>query len=234
MIRNAALTLISLAFCALALWILSGGDASDRMVGAGCLLFFGGCALVGAALLISDWRKARGLVPPSADRPTLFRFDPWFHAAFGFAGWGMTAGSVLFALQEATLWIAAGPALILFGLGGGALLARALDRAPVLRIDADGVFDRRLMAAPAPWAKIKAVGFPSIGPVQHLELAVSNAPSYRKWRNGVFGWLGRSSLTADTIMIPFQGLDRPLAVALAAIGSHKPDILILADFSVEE
>ncbi len=233
LIRNALLTLISLIFCALALIMLLTGAPDDRLMGIGCLCFFGGCALIGASLLSADLRKpsAPEKLPAQIVR---FHFDRWFHLAFGLASWGMTAGAVIFALRAPIMWIAAGPALIVFGLGGALLLGRAMDRKPVVTIDAGGVIDRRIMSAPAPWPAIEAAGFPSIGPIQHLQLIVNDARIYRRTRKGIFAWTGRGAVSGQSILIAFQGLDATLAQALAAIGAHKPGILILGDFNDDE
>jgi hypothetical protein len=230
LIRNLALTLVSLIFCALAIWMLTSGGVEDRLMGVGCLAFFGGCALIGGSLLRTDLQKSKIAADNLPHVIRAFRFDPICHAVFGVASWGMTTGAVIFALQVPMMWLAAGPALILFGLGGGALLLRALDRQPMVTIGPDGILDRRVMSAAAPWRAIKAVGFPAIGTVQHLQLVVDGAKTYRRVRAGLFAWVGQGSITSETILIAFQGLDGDLAQALATIGLHKPGILVLGDF----
>ena len=232
MFKNLVLTTISGAFCAVAILLLIAGGPSDRGMLIGVLAFFGGCFLVGASLFAGDLTKKRGVKPGAEAGEVRFRFAPLFHLTFGAASLGMTAGAVIFALESPWMWIVAAPALILFGAGGLLFLYRALfDRRIVVAITADGIMDRRILARVVPWHCIEAVGFPEIGPVQYLMLAVAGAQSYARPRGRFSSWLGRGQVTDGQILIAFQGLDGALTDALAAIGARKPDVVVLGDFT---
>ncbi len=232
MIKNLVLTLLSGGFCVAAIVLLFAGDRSDRVMLIGILAFFGGCFLVGSSLLTADFAKKRGIKPGAEVGDATFRYAPLFHLAFGAASLGMTTGAVIFALTSPWMWIVAAPALILFGAGGLMFLYRALfDRKVVVAINADGVMDRRILARAAPWDRIEAVGFPEIGPVQYLMLAVAGAHDYARPRGRLSAWMGRGQVTDGQILIAFQGLDGALTDALAAIGARKPDVVVLGDFT---
>jgi hypothetical protein len=231
-IKNLVLILLSGAFCAVAILLLIVGDPSDRGMLIGVLAFFGGCLIVGASLLAGDLVKKRGMKLGAETGEVRFRYAPLFHLGFGVASLGMTAGAVIFALESPWMWIVAAPALILFGLGGMMFMHRALfDRDVVVAIDAEGVMDRRILAQAVPWDAIHAIGFPEIGPVQYLMLAVPDARSFAQRRGRLLSWMGRGQVTDGQILIAFQGLDGALTDALAAIGARKPDVIVLGDFT---
>lgn len=232
MIKNLVLTVLSGAFCLVAIFLLVAGEASDRGMLIGVLAFFGGCLIVGASLLAGDLTNKRGMKPGAETGDVRFRYAPLFHLAFGAASLGMTFGAVTFALESPWMWIVAAPALALFGLGGLMFLHRALfDRKVVVSINADGIMDRRILARAVPWDRLEAVGFPEIGPVQYLMLAVADAKSHARPRGKLSSWLGRGQVTEGQILIAFQGLDGALTDALAAIGARKPDVVVLGDFT---
>jgi hypothetical protein len=232
MIRNLVLTLLSGAFCAMAIAMLFVGDPSDRSMALGVLAFFGGCCIIGAILLAGDLRKTQGLRPGAESGDALFRYALGFHLAFGVASLGMTAGAVVFALAAPWMWIVAAPALVLFGGGGLMFLHRVLfNRRIVVAINADGVMDRRILARPIPWGAIEAIGFPQIGPVPYLLIVVQDAGAYARPRGRLASWIGRGLVAGDQIMIAFQGLDGGLTDALAAIGARRPDVAVLGDFT---
>ncbi len=232
MIKNIILTLLSGAFCAVAIFLLIVGDPSDRGILFGVLAFFGGCSLVGASLLTVGLPRKRGIKPGAESGEARFFYASLFHLAFGAASLGMTAGAVIFALESPWMWIVAAPALIMFGQGGLMFMHRALfDRKIVVAIDAQGVMDRRILARPVPWDCIEAVGFPEIGPVQHLMLTVADASGYARPRGKLSSWMGRGQVRDGQILIAFQGLDGALTDALAAIGARKPDVVVLGDFT---
>lgn len=232
MIKNLVLVVLSGAFCVAALALLAAGEPSDRFMLIGVLAFFGGCFLVGASLLAGSLAKQRGIRPGAESGDVRFRFAPLFHLTFGAASLGMTGGAVIFALESPWMWIVAAPALILFGAGGLMFLHRALfDRDVVVAIDAEGVMDRRILARAVPWNAIDAIGFPEIGPVQYLMLAVPDARSFARRRGRLLSWMGRGQVTDGQILIAFHGLDGALTDALAAIGACKPDVIVLGDFT---
>jgi len=230
-IKNLVLTVLSGAFCAVAILLLTVGDPSDRAMVIGTLAFFGGCLIIGASLLAGDLAKKRRIMPGAESGDARFRYAPLFHLAFGTASLGMTVGAVIFALASPWMWIVAAPALILFGLGGLMLLFRALDRQVVVSIGADGVMDRRILSRPIPWTVIDAIGFPELGPVQYLMVVTPEAMAFARPRGRLASWMGRGQVTEGQILIAFQGLDGALTDALAAIGARKPDVVVLGDFT---
>jgi hypothetical protein len=231
-IKNLVLTVLSGAFCAVAILLLFVGDPSDRGMLIGVLAFFGGCLIVGASLLAGDLVKKRAMKQGAETGDVRFRYASLFHLAFGAASLGMTFGAVIFALVSPWMWIVAAPALLLFGAGGLMFLYRALcDRRLVVAISADGIMDRRILARPVPWESIDAIGFPEIGPVQYLMLAVPDAHGFARPRGRFSSWMGRGQVTDGQILIAFQGLDGALTDALAAIGARKPDVVVLGDFT---
>ncbi len=232
MIRNLILTVLSGAFCVMAIALLFVGEPTDRGMALGVLAFFGGCCIIGASLLAGDFRKSKGPRPGAGSGDASFRYALSFHLAFGVASLGMTAGAVVFALDSPWLWFVAGPALVLFGGGGAMFLYRALvDRRIVVAINADGVMDRRILARPIPWQAMDAVGFPQIGPVPYLLIVARDAETYARPRGRFASWMGRGQVAGDQIMVAFQGLDGSLTDALAAIGARRPDVTVLGDFT---
>lgn len=230
--QNVVLTVLSGAFCVIAIALLLAGDPSERGMVIGTLAFFGGCFIIGASLVAGDLAKKRGIMPGAEAGDARFRYAPLFHLAFGTASLGMTFGAVTFALASPWMWIVAAPALLLFGVGGLMFLRRAVfDRAVIVSIGSDGVMDRRILGRAVPWESIDAIGFPEIGPVQYLMLAVANAPSFARPRGRLSSWMGRGQVTEGQILIAFQGLDGALTDALAAIGARKPDVVVLGDFT---
>lgn len=137
--KDIGLTLISLAFLAMGIFLLVQGDPEDRLMAIGVTAFFGACALVGLMQLIPSERI-------TLDTDGGFTIKPDRIQMLGMAvgALGMAAGCAIFAPIAANegrqvVALAGYAGTLFFGLGGLFLVWRALTEKPLARIDRYGV-----------------------------------------------------------------------------------------------
>ncbi len=137
--KDIGLTLISLAFVAMGIFLLVQGDPEDRLMAIGVTAFFGACALVGLMQLIPSERI-------TLDTDGGFTIKPDRIQMLGMAvgALGMAAGCAIFAPIAANegrqvVALAGYAGTLFFGLGGLFLIWRALTEKPLARIDRYGV-----------------------------------------------------------------------------------------------
>ena len=151
-----AARLIGLAFILLGLFLLvSQADAEGHRLGLAAVLFGGSIWLVDFGLSAHGDDLARGRAHRtrtglSAFGPCRVRLGLMALATLCF---GATAPLISGGLLTLPSLLLAGP-LFLCGL---VLAAWALDPRPLVVIDAEGVWDRRIMRRPAPWSAITAI-----------------------------------------------------------------------------
>lgn len=85
---------------------------------------------------------------------------------------------------------------------------------PVLRIDGEGVFDRRVTAAPIRWGDIEDVALAPSGGAMQLKLRAPRDTFVSPYRAGTLGMRGDSR---DVALIPIRAMDRPASALAAAI-----------------
>lgn len=137
--KNILLTLGSLAFVAIGIFLLIEGDPSDRLMALGVTLFFGACALVGLLQLLPAQRAAFDAAGGLTIQPDRIQL-----AGMAIAAIGMAAGCYIFAPIAAyenkqIISLVGYAGAIFFGLGGLFILWRVFTDKPLARIDQDGV-----------------------------------------------------------------------------------------------
>lgn len=85
---------------------------------------------------------------------------------------------------------------------------------PVLRIDADGVFDRRVTDTPIRWSDIEDVGLAPGGGAMQLKLRAPRDTRVSPWRGGTLGIRAADPAVA---LIPLHAMDRPARELAEAI-----------------
>jgi hypothetical protein len=137
--KDIGLTLISLAFVAVGIFLLIEGDPADRMMALGATVFFGACALVGLMQFVPHQRATLDSEGGLTIQPDRVQFT-----GMGIAAIGMAAGCALLAPLAAAdnrpvVSIAGYLGSVFFGLGGLFILWRVFTDKPLARIDQDGV-----------------------------------------------------------------------------------------------
>lgn len=106
-------------------------------------------------------------------------------------------------------------------------------RWPIVRLDITGVFDRRTMVQPVPWADIEWVEPQPAGVPDRLRLqgkvrpdgsnaALAALTGFGRWRNLALRLLRR--IPAGEVVVTFGGLDKAAQQAAAWIADHKPGL----------
>lgn len=113
-------------------------------------------------------------------------------------------------------------ALVGLSIVGLIQLARALDRRPVITLDAWGVADRRMRVA-APWEKITGAG---LWGGRWLALEVAEPEAAHETRIGQVKLLHRlaDAVGAPSVLLDLNGLEAKGAEVLAALRRRKPDL----------
>lgn len=137
--KDTLLTLGSLAFTAIGIFLLVTGDASDRLMAIGVTAFFGACALVGLMQLV-PYRRA-DLDP---DGGLTVKPDRIQTSGMAVAAIGMAVGCTIIApfaaeTNRPVISFAGYAGALFFGAGGVFMLWRVLTDKPLARIDRDGV-----------------------------------------------------------------------------------------------
>lgn len=173
MIKNALLTLISLAFVAGGVFLLLRGDTADAALAWGCIAFFGACALSGVAEL---WPSARAKL----DRDGALTLRPRRTYGTLIAALGMGLGCYLLAPLAA----ASGDTMIsyiayfgafFFGVGGVFALWRTATAPPIARLDASGVEAFGRYGWKLQWREVVGIGAEEYGDVPFLLIMPAGA-----------------------------------------------------------
>ncbi len=155
--KDILLTLGSLAFVAIGIFLLIKGDPEDRLMALGVTLFFGACALVGGLQLLPHQRAAldaQGGLTIQPDRIQL--------AGMAITAIGMAVGCGIFAPIAASenrqvISLVGYAGAVFFGLGGVFILWRVFTDKPLARIDQDGVRTFGVGAWSLAWRDISGV-----------------------------------------------------------------------------
>jgi hypothetical protein len=222
---NLASRLIALCFIALGVFLMSG-DATvvDRRMGLGGVLFGGAVWLIEGGLRAHEKDVARGRA---------------WRATTGRSEFGPVRGRLLM-FAAACACMAATPALIDNHILGAAFLALgtvpllaalilaawALDPRPLVVINAQGLFDRRVMKRMIPWSAVTGLDLDN-GRLAGLTVTCAQADDLR--RVGVWGEAGRYP---DGFLIGDMLLDGDGAEMFAAAKRYRRKTNDISDHAV--
>jgi hypothetical protein len=123
--------------------------------------------------------------------------------------------------------------LLLAGFGGSMLWVLAeqfLIPSPLLTIDAEGLWDRRISGAPLPWSAIKRIypqQFDLRGLSRSLRIELSDPSCFRPPRHGVLRFLPYRRGRAPYLAIATGHLNAGADDVLASIESFQPSVVSL-------
>jgi len=137
--KDIGLTLISLAFVAIGVFLLIEGDPADRVMALGATVFFGACALVGLMQFVPHQRAALDSEGGLTIQPDRIQLTGMAIAAIGMAAGCTLLAPLAAADNRPVVSIAGYLGGVFFGLGGLFILWRVLTGKPLARIDQDGV-----------------------------------------------------------------------------------------------
>lgn len=160
--KDIGLTLGSLAFVAIGVFLLIEGDPSDRLMALGVTLFFGACAIIGLMQLVPRER-----IVLDADGGFSIKPDRIQMLGMAVGALGMAAGCYIFApiaaYENRQLVSLVGYAgALFFGLGGLFLIWRALTDKPIARIDRSGVRTFGVGAWSFAWREISGINIVAV------------------------------------------------------------------------
>ncbi len=137
--KDIGLTLISLAFVAIGVFLLLEGDPADRVMALGATVFFGACALVGLMQFVPHQRAALDSEGGLTIQPDRIQLTGMAIAAIGMAAGCALLAPLAAADNRPVVSIAGYLGGVFFGLGGLFILWRVFTDKPLARIDLDGV-----------------------------------------------------------------------------------------------
>jgi hypothetical protein len=137
--KDIGLTLISVAFVAIGIFLLIEGDPADRVMALGVTVFFGACALVGLMQFVPHQRAALDSVGGLTIQPDRIQLTGMAIAAIGMAAGCTLLAPLAAADNRPVVSIAGYLGGVFFGLGGLFILWRVFTDKPLARIDQDGV-----------------------------------------------------------------------------------------------
>lgn len=211
--------LISLAFVAAAVALLILGGPEARQGAIGCLILFGGCALVFVGELLPPARLAPqrgGVLEIRRDRGRLVLMAL---GAFGFTA----AMPFLWRMGLGEDWVGRVIAIAgvgLFGLGGLAAVWRAMRNRPALRLDAVGLTAPDGAGFSLPWAAIEGFELYAVHGQPLLAVIVDKAaaPATALGRiNEAFGF--------PAFTVSLAGMAHPAQEILAAVRAAHANAL---------
>jgi hypothetical protein len=154
--RDLFLLIISIAFVLLGgFLIFKGGDAEAVSIGWTCVLFFGGCAAIGAVEVFERARPPRPLLTSDSLRVTTNRIRMIIigvASALWLSVGVLGLGSPTF--PDELAW----PITIFGGIAALTAFALALNGGAKIVVDREGIADFRQLKAKAPWDDVYAVG----------------------------------------------------------------------------
>jgi hypothetical protein len=137
--KDIGLTLGSLAFVAIGVFLLISGDPEDRVMAFGVTVFFGACALVGLMQFIPHQRAELDSEGGVTIQPDRLQLSGMAIAAIGMAIGCAVMAPLAAADNRPVVSIAGYVGGVFFGLGGLFILWRVFTDKPLARIDQDGV-----------------------------------------------------------------------------------------------
>ncbi len=137
--KDVGLTLISLAFVAIGVFLLIEGDPADRVMALGATVFFGACALVGLMQFVPHQRATLDREGGLTIQPDRIQLTGMAVAAIGMAAGCALLAPLAAADNRSVVSIAAYVGVVFFGLCGLFALWRAITEKPLGRVDRDGV-----------------------------------------------------------------------------------------------
>ncbi len=231
--RDWAMLVITVLFCAGALFILPG----DPRVGTGCLLMFGPCALLAIERIRSKRRRASfNATLVSAPGGVELRMSKANFMLMGLLAVGM--GLSVFFYPDTPTWVLlAGSTFLLAGVGMMAMAASGVLARRFLRFDPEGLtlgewsysfrvdWDNVADLAEFEYASNDCVGFNIVQPERVTVTPETRRPRFIKRAGRNAGWLGR-----DVILMPthFAVDSASLALALARYASDasaRPELI---------
>jgi hypothetical protein len=173
--KDIGLTIGSLAFVAIGIFLLIEGDPEDRLMAIGVTLFFSACAIVGLMQLIPHER-----IVLDADDGFTIKPDRIQMIGMTIGALGMAAGCYIFAPIAAyenrqIVSLAGYAGALFFGVGGLFLIWRASTGKPIARIDRDGVRTFGIGAWSLSWREISSVEAAAMNGQPILVFGSSNA-----------------------------------------------------------
>jgi hypothetical protein len=210
-----AARLIALAFIAIGVFLMSG-EASwdDRRHGLGALAFGLSVWTVHYALRVQAFDFRQGETRRARTGRQEFRMP---RASVGL----MTLGTLLFA--AAPPLATQGASVFGFVLAAPVALAFlwlahwAVDPRPVVRVDPQGLYDRRIMRQPIPWKAVSKIVAENHGPIEALVLFCKDPKPYAR-RGPLVAW-GRRP---DGFIISAMLLDGRREELAEAIYQNRP------------
>ena len=154
--RQPLLYVITAGLVAISLYLIASGEIVGGAMG---LCFFGGCGTVLLAEPAGVYGRKAAAGRRAGDADVVrFAFNRPHMAVMALGGVLMGAGAGLMGLLGAPIWFA-WPAGAIALIGALMLASRAIDRRPVVTIEATGFFDRRILRAPLRWEHTAALSF---------------------------------------------------------------------------
>lgn len=219
--RNILLLMISAAFVAASLFLLSRADSGeDRAMGVYSLLFFGGCLLVAIAEIFLN--RPPTVEPDAVGRIVLRpQHGRLFLMGLAALAWGV-AGWLAVRSPYAPVYVS-WPLLLFGAIGAIVLLGQTLNFGARVEMDADGLADFRVLRGTIPWDDIEALNY-SHDRAGRTVLGVwlRDPASYQnRLRSSRFGLFKRAIYPLQITPLSHDGTLAAILVALTMVGPPR-------------